>query len=308
MSWSPLGSSSGFGSKVAISGDIIVVGGAFLWDSRYWVSQAFVFVKPPSGWSGFVTPSATLTPSDYRRGNHGGNAIPPVVGIVGDTIVLADGSAGKIYVFKKPAAGWVGSLREKARLSYAGIDPAHQFFPRNIAFDGHTVVALGFNPTFLYVYERPKSGWRGDVQPTARLVNSNPDGAFELAFKGDTIVAQTVVDSGAEVFVRPPGGWVDAGPVAVARLAQGALQVRSKETFLGVSFEATPTGGVPFILAFHRPAAGWSGPTLPARRLNATGASDLQALAANKDLVVAGDPSARVGNNAGQGEVFVFER
>ncbi len=128
MSASPFGSSSGFGSKVAISGDIIVVGGAFLWDNRCWVSQAFVFVKPPSGWSGFVEPSATLTPSDYRRGNHGGNAIPPVVGIVGDTIVLADASAGKIYVSRnRPPAGLGRCVKRLVSRTQASILPTSSF-------------------------------------------------------------------------------------------------------------------------------------------------------------------------------------
>jgi hypothetical protein len=89
-----------FGTSEAISAD----GKTVVFGAPY-ANKAYVFVKPASGWHN-MTQIATLKPSDA------GFAFGYSVAMSGNTVVIGDCTdacslPGTVYVFVKPAGGWV---------------------------------------------------------------------------------------------------------------------------------------------------------------------------------------------------------
>jgi len=126
-----------FGSSVAISGDTIVVGAPVN-------GAAYVFVKPPAGWIGDLSESATLTASDWVAGDAFGGF--GSVAVNGATIVVGAGrddiglniDQGSAYVFEKPLTGWIGALTESAKLIAAdGGAGTVQFAGACTGYDGY---------------------------------------------------------------------------------------------------------------------------------------------------------------------------
>ena len=176
-----------FGAAVAVSGATIVVGANFD-DVGANNSQgsAYVFVKPPGGWTNAVQ-SAHLFASDGGLSDQFGEA----VAISGNTVVVGAHNAdtagalntGAAYVYVKPPAGWSGSRTESARLVAANA-PVSLQLGGAVAISGNTVVAGA--PSFsgargaAYVFTAPGGIWTGTVNESARLsasdaaVNDNP--------------------------------------------------------------------------------------------------------------------------------------
>ena len=109
-----------FGGSTAISGDVVVVGA---WGDDSQAGSAYIFEKPGDGWSGTVSQSAKLLPSDGEVGDWFGCS----VGVSEDTVVVGavydddNGTdSGSAYGFEQPAAGWSGTLNESAKLLPAG--------------------------------------------------------------------------------------------------------------------------------------------------------------------------------------------
>ena len=102
-----------FGTSVAISGNTVVTCASA---SPTTSSTAYVYVKPASGWAGTVTETARLTASN-SDGIHSvsiaGNTV--AAGAPG-SIVGGNSAQGAVYVFVKPASGWV-SMNETAKLT-----------------------------------------------------------------------------------------------------------------------------------------------------------------------------------------------
>ena len=118
----------GFGGSVAISGDTVVVGapnattvggeGGIVMPGP---GAAYVFVKPPSGWSN-MTETARLLPTDERWD---GDAFGTAVAISGETVVVGAPNApwtaegmgpGAAYVFVEPEFGWSDVVTQTAEL------------------------------------------------------------------------------------------------------------------------------------------------------------------------------------------------
>lgn len=113
-----------YGTAVSISGDTMVVGSYYHHNS---VGAAYVFVKPTAGWKR-MTQTAELTAPDGEVNDHFGNA----VSISGNTIAVGasnwdhnqTGQSGAIYVYTKPATGWVTTSRSSAELFPPANSPA----------------------------------------------------------------------------------------------------------------------------------------------------------------------------------------
>ncbi len=217
------------GWSVAIDGDVIVMGlpeppEGGLDDS----GVAWVFIKPAGGWAGNPLPACKLE----VNGRAAGDAFGYSVAIQGDIIVVGakgatrtDSEMGMAYVFKKPAAGWSGTLKESASLRAS--DAAEgDIFGTCVAIDGDVIVvsAAGDDLRYpdqgsAYVFLKPASGnWAGSIPESAQLGvrgGAERDGLFSVAIEGDTIVAGAIaVDQGdipdvgaVYVFERPAGGW-----------------------------------------------------------------------------------------------------
>lgn len=276
-----------FGDRVAIDGDIIVVGARAADTSScssctalFDRGAAYVFVKPGGGWVD-QTQNATLSPSDNVFGTQFGSS----VAVDGDTIVVGawrtSSDRGAAYVFVKPVTGWAGSLIPDANLA-ASDWTVGDLFGVSVGLSGDTI-AVGAqwddtgtttNHGSVYVFVMPLGGWTGTVPENAKLTASD-------------------AETGAEF----------GNPVAVS----GAIIV------VGAALDnvgATNDQGSAYV--FLRPIGGWSGALTQNDKLNASdGAASDQfgtSVALNANIIVVGATMDDVASRANQGSAYVFVR
>ncbi len=222
------------GAAVAVSGDTIVAGAPLHHPVAGGQGEAFVFVKPASGWAN-ATQTAELTPP--VNGAIGdaccviGAEVGASVAISGSTIVigapgrnnLASTVAGEgaVYVFEEPDSGWANSATPTAELAIG--NGVSDELGASVAISGATIVAgaPGGDEWIgeVYVFSKPGSGW-ADATPSADLSPPSNESGFgeSVAMSGATVVAGAPrVDSGAitgtaSVFFEPETGWANAGP------------------------------------------------------------------------------------------------
>ncbi|HEY8238557.1 MAG TPA: thrombospondin type 3 repeat-containing protein [Candidatus Limnocylindrales bacterium] len=259
---------NGFGSDIAIDGEVIVVGSSNAFGVA---AKAYVFVRPAAGWSGTLSETATLAPS--------ASTVPPGFGMAvdmdGQVIVVGDGN--DVFVYTEPAGGWAGALTESAKLGRVSTVE----IGRTVAIEG-TVVITG-DPVdctlcAVQVYERPSTGWTGTVSPVAKLLA--PAGAFgfgTVAISDATVVVGASVEwvdgteryaGGAYVFEKPAGGWTGSMAAAAALHASDASwydgfgsAVTIDGDVIVVGNDSDATDGTPNDGAylFEKPAGGWTG-------------------------------------------------
>ena len=218
-----------FGEAVAISGNTVVVGAHTAGASN--IGAAYVYVKPPTGWSGSRTESARLVAANAPVSLQLGGA----VAISGNTVVAGapsfSGARGAAYVFTAPGGIWTGTVNESARLS-ASDAAVNDNFGGAVAVDGNTIVvgaqlddilAAGDDEGSAYVFVKPAAGWSGLLSQNAKLTASDgaTTGALDDNFanavdvSGDTVVVGAAFDDvGANanqgsvyVFAKPAAGW-----------------------------------------------------------------------------------------------------
>lgn len=263
----------GFGTSVAISGNIIVVGAANtsnFHDPAATPGAVYVFVKPAGGWKD-MTETAKLTASDGLPGDAFGNS----VSISGTTIAVGaffvNNFSGRVYVFTCSSNG----CTQAAELSASDSDGILDYLGCSVAISGNTVVAGSFGHNNFegsaYVYVEPPGGW-ADMTEIAELTTSNGTGSdnlgFAVAISGGTVVAGAPgafnAFGAAYVFVEPPTGWVNTSNFTAGLGAPDAAQ--------GDSFG--------------------------------------QSLAINQNgkVIVVGAPGANIGSNLEQGAVYAYVR
>jgi hypothetical protein len=207
----------GLGEAVGISGNTIVAGPA----QHTQVTrrgEAYVFVKPVSGWTD-MTQTAALTASDAANNDFLGVS----VAISGDTVVVGangrNSSQGAVYLYEKPSPGWQ-DMSESAKLT-ASDGAANDLFGTSVAIDGGTVVVgaphhlVGLQDSgAAYVFVKPIFGWPLSTTQTAELTPS--DGATNDRF------GLWVAVSGDDAIVSSPLHQVGANP------GQGAAYLFAK--------------------------------------------------------------------------------
>ncbi len=239
-----------FGFSVDIDGGVVVVGACnqdILYGDGNHVDEgsAYVFQRPPEGWSEPVTyESGYIRSSDPEAGEMFGAS----VAIDGGTVLVGkyahspipgdpvEHFYGKAYMFTHDAASpsWGNMDHETATFS-ASNPGAHEYFGRSVALDGDTIVigSSGESPIdpindangeeSAYIFERPAGGWASgsNYTETARIVASDGDPYYDfglsVAVSGDVVVVGapwTEVDGGSQtgaayVYVKPAGGWVN---------------------------------------------------------------------------------------------------
>ena len=177
-----------FGSSVAVSGNIVVVGA---YGTKKWAGAAYIYVKGASGWP--KTPSVTLKDPAATAYDYFGSS----VAVSGGTAVIGtNSSAGAAYIYVKAAPGW--PTKPTATLS----DPAASagdYFGSSVAVSGDTTVVGAPRTTSeagadseagaAYIYVKAASGW--PTKPTATLSDpaATADDLFgEVAVSGKTVV------------------------------------------------------------------------------------------------------------------------
>lgn len=327
-----------FGVSVAIDGDTVAVGAYFGAGSVSGSGAAYVFERPPSGWSGTITEVAKLR----QTNGIAYGAFGSTVAIDGDVIVCGclDRGAGPLtgaaYVFTRPGGGWSGTLTEDATLLESDVEDYDQYGD-SVAIDGETVVvgapAHSVGSVIVgvaYVFVDPPGGWSGTIEEAATLLPPDPvnDGYFgdAVAIADATVVVGssqsdvgTARSGAAYVFEEPAGGW--SGAVAAdAMLAQSdphvddnfgaATAIEGEVVAIGAwgRDETAPNSGAAYL--FTRPAAGWSGTLEENATLVPSDAAEDDLLGISV-AVAAG--TAVVGaeqnpfGNAGPGAAYVFD-
>jgi hypothetical protein len=240
----PFGGDERFGASVAVDGDVIVVGAPYydLFGASSDEGAAFVFVRPPGGWSGTLTPDARLeaaNPNPYTANEHVGVSVAidgDLIAVGADSYELfhAASDEGAVFVYQRPPGGWSGTLTQSARLTASLSNPfdGPEGLGRSVAIAGELIVAgadlydlVAKNSAegAAFVYLRPPGGWSGNLAENARLTASLPNPfnhsvrfGRSVAASGDTIVVGAegydLVGSNSDegvafVYVKPPGGW-----------------------------------------------------------------------------------------------------
>ncbi|MDR4469907.1 MAG: FG-GAP repeat protein [Nitrospira sp.] len=271
-----------FGQSVAAAGDTVVVGAHQDNDQGSVSGSTYVFVKPPSGWTGTLTQNAKLLASDGAAGDRFGWS----VAITGDTIVVGahadDLTRGSAYVFEKPVGGWTGTLTQSAKL-LASDGAIADFFGQSVAVAGDTVVVgayqdddKGVSSGSAYVFVKQGGSWAGILNEQAKLLAS--DGAtndffgYSVAVADDTVVVGAYQDDdqgsnsgSAYVFEKPVGGWMGTlNEQAKLRASDGAagdffgwsVGVAGNTIVVGAYGDDSQRGSA---YQFEKPALGWTG-------------------------------------------------
>jgi len=193
----------GFGSSVAISGSVIVVGAPGHARSA---GRVYVFTRAGGGWR----QSAELAGSDTAAGDNFGTSVAISGGII---VVGAPGhaaSAGRVYVFTRAGGGW----RQSAELAGSDTAAGDHFGESVAASDSTIVVGISAHDVLrgrAYAFSKTSGRW----SQSAEMAGFGPNGRTAVAVSGATIVvaASNVppnlkVNSGrAYTYVKTAGGW-----------------------------------------------------------------------------------------------------
>ena len=200
-----------FGYAVALSADgaTVVVGACRRVPDA---GAVYVFVRPADGWA-TATQSAILTASDAGVNDSLGYAV--ALSADGTTVVAgAIGRAtdmGAVYVFVRPAGGWVTATQNAILTASDGVSDDHLGGSVAMSADGATVVA-GANgrASATYGFVRPAGGWATATQNA--ILTASDKGIYlgtsvALSADGATVIAGamgSVSGTGAAYIFGPP--------------------------------------------------------------------------------------------------------
>ncbi|HLW88142.1 MAG TPA: FG-GAP repeat protein [Terriglobales bacterium] len=316
-----------FGYSVAISSGTIVVGAPHSGSAAH-PGAVYVFVEPPGGWSSQPPTAVLKAPTSPDEAVLGDSVS---IGADGTTIIAgAEGiggpGTGAVYVFEKPAGGWVDTSEPTATLSSTAAWALGNAVA--ISSDGSTVVSGSIGQDqkgVAYVFTKPQGGWQSEG-PVAALAGS--DESFVDAFatavaidaKGDTVAVGSPGHGSAGtayVFVRPVGGWQNA--------AQNAELTVSSQTHLGLGASLVATKGlilagasgafighqrIGAVFGYIEPPHGWANTSQPRGSVTSSDGESGDgfgwAVALSGNLAVVGAPGHEVNGNVQQGAAYVF--
>src|SRR5208282_3944396 len=113
------------------------------WRNNFGPGAAYVFVKPPSGWTN-TTETAKLTASGGKSGDYFGNSLS----LSGDLLAVgaplatvgANPYQGLTYLFRKPKDGWKTTSQFAAKITSAD-GATNDNFGFSVSLSGTTLVA-----------------------------------------------------------------------------------------------------------------------------------------------------------------------
>ena len=335
----------GSASGVAITADgaTAVVGAA---------GAAYVFTTGPSGW-GDAIQVARLGASDGVAAYFGHSV---AISDDGATVAVAammtqigaNASAGAVYVFTRPAAGWSDGV-EPARLTASDDGAGDQLgYSLALSADGTTIAAgaqlwnLGPSGTVVtagkaYVFTRPATGWASRTE-TAQLTASNraAGDCFGSGVAVDRDATTIVVgarlktilgvecEGAAFVFVRTSPtlqSWSEAATLTLPlpsdiryadQLGDSVAVSRDGSTVVAGAIARGSIRGAACV--YVRPASGWASTSAATADLTASDGSvsdwlgSSVAMSADGSLIVAGAPGKQIGIGSGEGQAYTFVR
>lgn len=314
-----------FGTAVAVSGDVAVIGAPLDGDGGYDYGAAYVYRFNGLSWN-FET---KLTAPDPAEKDECGIS----VGISGNVIVVGchldddrGEDSGSAFLFQYDGQAW----SQVAKLTAAG-GIAFDNFGISVAIDGD-LVAVGANlggssnKGAVFVYVKPPSGWSTMTQ-TARLMASDATASDEfgvsVAVSGDVVVAGTEYETSGGVgtgsvylFQKPEGGWINMTETAKFTASDPAEQDRFGHS-VAISGDVAVVGAwgddeggdkTGSLYVFQKPTSGWADATETAK-LTASHPVPSNHLgwsvAVAGDVVVGGAP-ANLFDGTGNGAAYVF--
>jgi hypothetical protein len=272
-----------FGGRVAIAGDIVVVGAMNQRNSgdNRGYGAAYIFEIDGVSWNQI----AKLTPSDASVDQEFG--VDVGVNDSGDTIVVGagqdNGSRGAAYVFVRPSTGWT-NMNETAKLT-ASDGEGSDVFGGAVSTDGRTVAVgaindqdLGRETGAVYVFERSGDEW-SDATETFKLL---PSAAAQGTRVGrDVVVLDGLLVAGADeianggagfsvVYERDRSTWIEVATLTPSDGAVGDrfglnLDTNGRSVVVG-AFDADhgeTDAGAAYV--FKRPNDGWADMTETAK-------------------------------------------
>ena len=322
-----------FGWSVSVNGDAIAVGET---ESRHATQPgdyayiqggaAYVFSKPPEGWSSAAEHRELSVPNPMRYDDYGSSVF-----VIGDMAIVGaprhgnenGPEAGTAYLFMMPTDGWISDspLSDPAVLKVHD-GPAGDRFGQSVAVDGEALV-IGVPGDHervsgeAYLFARRNNEWDyrrivldvPDANPGGRLGNS-------VSVSRDTIVVgapgtENGTDPGAAyVFMRPEDGWGDQ--YMISRVAKLTAPDATSDARYGYSVATdgdtivvgSPGEGAAYV--YTRPDTGWSDVSSPAK-LTAprivSGSRFGHAVSLSGDSIVVGDPEG-----GGPGVAYVYTK
>jgi hypothetical protein len=262
-----------FGSAVAINVNTIVIGAAYAGNivQQQAVGEAYEFTRPPGGWVN-MTETAKLLPSNGQPNDHFGVsvAVNGVVAVVGAWPFTTEppNRSGALYVFQETRGGWQ-TMTETAELTDSQALP-NQLMGVSVRIQSGTIVAGAVAAErntngSAMVYQEPTGGWQSTTTPDAVLTPTTYDPDFGTSV---AINLKLIVVGDQEA----PG---------IYKKYSGAVFV------------------------FKKPSSGWVNAT-QSETLRPTGSAVGASVAASGNSVAfLGAPQTTVGQNQGQGAVFV---
>jgi hypothetical protein len=332
-----------FGYAVSVSGNTVVVGAPLATvASNSWRGEAYVYVKPNSGWKN-MSETARLTASDGLDNDMLGSS----VAISGNSVIAGAPRAtvgssfyqGAAYIFVRPSGGWK-STTQAAKLTSS--DAVAESFGGSVALSANTAVvganmtfASGFNQGAAYLYTKPSTGWT-DASETAKLTPStSPEHEFmgqSVAIYGNTVAAGApgaiIGSNGSQgavyLFVRPKDGWATRTETAILTASDGVTNdnlgwsVSLSGSNLvagapGASVGGKAAQGVAYV--FAKPASGWKSTSSFSAKLKAKDGAATDRLGNSVSIsgttasgykIVLGSPQSTIGSNYAQGAIYLF--
>ncbi|MFA6402206.1 MAG: T9SS type A sorting domain-containing protein [Salinivirgaceae bacterium] len=221
-----------FGSSVYINDGVIAIGAYWHNGGAFHGGAVYVYEKPAGGWTN-MTETVKVLPNDISGFDRFGESLC----ISGNTLVVGgllskvnNQETGAVYVFEKPASGWV-DITQKAKL-YASDGENGDYFGIDIGLSGSTIIVGAYydNTDFertgsAYIFEKPVSGWTNRTE-TAKLLVSNRKqyeyfGSSVDIYENTAVVGSQYgngfnVKSGlVYVFEKPANGWSNINETAI---------------------------------------------------------------------------------------------
>lgn len=195
---------AGFGSSVAMQGNLLVVGAPFA-ASR--AGGAFTFTRAAGAW----TPEGRLTPSDLQVGDAYGWAVSlrdemlavTAPGRYAGTV----GASGLVHVFERENGAWEEELDDLVPVHVdiaEGTARAVTVGPGVVVMTGDSYVTHS-----VHAFELGAVGWfEEEVDPELRGVTTDTGFAHALAMDGDLLVVGMPTMVGPYGQYRAGGAWV----------------------------------------------------------------------------------------------------
>jgi len=228
-----------FGGSVAISGDYIVIGAYRDQVSALYSGSAYLFEKPPTGWTN-TTETAKLTASDGAYLDYFGQSLS----IAGDVVIIGalndddNGSeSGSAYLFEKPFTGWANVFETAKFTSSDGAEDDN--FGSSVSISGDYIVVgassndgNSYQSGSAYIFEKPVTGWTNATE-SAKFTAS--DGTYSDHFGSSVSISGDYIAIGAYnaygninqcgsayIFEKPSTGWTDTTETAKLIASDGA--------------------------------------------------------------------------------------